>query len=322
MSSKSVLSQPSSKEHKVPLQTWRKITFGMGGFGIGVIRGVSGLFQMAFLLEVVQLDPIWAGVVLFTEQIIDALTDPVVGFLSDYYPTPWGRRKPWIYLALPLTLILWIFSWLAPGELLGSQMAQIGYYLPIYIAFSTCLSFVIVPYLAIIPDIAPFPYERTTVVLYYETFLVLGATVASFIWSSSVTFTKALEIIPDAGMEYNYRLGYAFAGSVSAFTIFLSTFIGTAFVAEIPIDYNQQTRLSDPSMLLNRPSIFQRLKESIRVFTFPLFFLVTIIHGSSMLSLSFFMSNIYLYIKYVLLAEDYTNYFFLTIQVRTKHIRI
>jgi len=36
------------------------------------------------------------GTVLLASRLFDVVTDPVVGWLSDRFPTRWGRRKPWI----------------------------------------------------------------------------------------------------------------------------------------------------------------------------------------------------------------------------------
>lgn len=38
------------------------------------------------------------GLVLALTRLTDVVTDPVIGFLSDRVPTPWGRRKPWMAL--------------------------------------------------------------------------------------------------------------------------------------------------------------------------------------------------------------------------------
>jgi MFS family permease len=42
------------------------------------------------------------GLVITAAALSDAVTDPVMGFLSDRWRTRWGRRKPWIFICLPL----------------------------------------------------------------------------------------------------------------------------------------------------------------------------------------------------------------------------
>lgn len=42
------------------------------------------------------------GLVITAAALSDAITDPVMGFVSDRWRTRWGRRKPWIFVGLPL----------------------------------------------------------------------------------------------------------------------------------------------------------------------------------------------------------------------------
>ncbi len=57
------------------------------------------------------------GLVMSAAAISDALTDPVMGFLSDRIRTRWGRRKPWILIGTPLFgLAVWMLLNPASGS--------------------------------------------------------------------------------------------------------------------------------------------------------------------------------------------------------------
>jgi len=39
-----------------------------------------------------------AGLVLLSARVVDVISDPIIGVVSDRYQTRWGRRKPWIFI--------------------------------------------------------------------------------------------------------------------------------------------------------------------------------------------------------------------------------
>ena len=38
-------------------------------------------------------------------RIVDILTDPLIGTMSDRWQTRWGRRKPWLVVGTPLLML-------------------------------------------------------------------------------------------------------------------------------------------------------------------------------------------------------------------------
>ena len=44
---------------------------------------------------VLQVSPIYNAIILFTSRFIDALTDPIGGYLFSRYSFRWGKMKPW-----------------------------------------------------------------------------------------------------------------------------------------------------------------------------------------------------------------------------------
>ena len=45
------------------------------------------------------------GLVLLLSRSFDAITDPLIGRLSDRTVSPWGRRRVWVILAVPVLMI-------------------------------------------------------------------------------------------------------------------------------------------------------------------------------------------------------------------------
>ena len=54
------------------------------------------------------------GLILFGGRILDAVTDPLIGYLSDRTKSRWGRRRPYLFLSYPILLISFLFIWRPP----------------------------------------------------------------------------------------------------------------------------------------------------------------------------------------------------------------
>lgn len=74
------------------------------------------------------------GTILLVSRITDAITDPIVGELSDRTRSRWGRRKPWILAGLPL-LMLTVMMVFAPPVKVTPMYAVIWLSL-IFLAFT------------------------------------------------------------------------------------------------------------------------------------------------------------------------------------------
>ncbi|MEC8556612.1 MAG: MFS transporter [Planctomycetota bacterium] len=60
------------------------------------------------------LDPVWVGVIGFVPRIFDAVSDPLMGFLSDNTRTRWGRRRPYIFAGAVVSGLVFIGMWQMP----------------------------------------------------------------------------------------------------------------------------------------------------------------------------------------------------------------
>ncbi|RRO11909.1 MFS transporter [Flavobacteriaceae bacterium 14752] len=95
--------------HKVPVG--QKAAFGAGHFVLNLLPGVLGVYLQVFILTAFGMDPVWAGLLGGLPRIFDALTDPVMGFISDNTKSRWGRRRPYIFSGAIISGILFILMW-------------------------------------------------------------------------------------------------------------------------------------------------------------------------------------------------------------------
>jgi GPH family glycoside/pentoside/hexuronide:cation symporter len=88
----------------------QKASFGAGHLVLNLLPGALGVF-MFFLLTAFGMDPFLAGLLGGLPRLFDALTDPIMGFISDNTNTRWGRRRPYIFIGAILSGIFFILLW-------------------------------------------------------------------------------------------------------------------------------------------------------------------------------------------------------------------
>ncbi|GAA4811043.1 MFS transporter [Litoribaculum gwangyangense] len=102
------------KHHVTPLKDrvpiGQKMAFGAGHLVLNLLPGALGIF-MFFLLTAFGMDPFLAGLLGGLPRIFDALTDPIMGFISDNTNSRWGRRRPYIFVGAILSGLFFIVLW-------------------------------------------------------------------------------------------------------------------------------------------------------------------------------------------------------------------
>ncbi|TNN87131.1 Sodium-dependent lysophosphatidylcholine symporter 1-A [Liparis tanakae] len=84
------------KDQRTRLTVWNKLCYAVGGAPYQITGSALGFFLQIYLLDVAQLDPFHASIILFVGRAWDAVTDPTVGFLvSRSRWTSVGRMMPW-----------------------------------------------------------------------------------------------------------------------------------------------------------------------------------------------------------------------------------
>jgi GPH family glycoside/pentoside/hexuronide:cation symporter len=99
----------TAKRGKVPVG--QKAAFGAGHFILNILPGTLGVFIQFFLLTAWGVDPLWAGLLGGLPRIFDAVTDPIMGFISDNTKSKWGRRRPYIFIGAIISGILFFLMW-------------------------------------------------------------------------------------------------------------------------------------------------------------------------------------------------------------------
>jgi Na+/melibiose symporter-like transporter len=91
-----------------PLRTARILVYALPALVSSVAFLPLVLFVPAFYADDLGVALAAVGTAIAASRLLDVITDPVIGALSDRLRLGWGRRKPWILLGTPLFLVsLW-----------------------------------------------------------------------------------------------------------------------------------------------------------------------------------------------------------------------
>ncbi len=110
----------------------QKIAFGSGHLANQLFPAALGVFMVVLVMSL-NMNPILAGILGAFPRLIDALTDPIMGFISDNTKSKWGRRKPYIVLGAVLSGLAFMVMWqLNP---VNSELYNFFYFLIVSIFF-------------------------------------------------------------------------------------------------------------------------------------------------------------------------------------------
>lgn len=99
-----------------------RIAFGVGGAAEGVKNNGFDYVLLFFYSNILGVDAGLVAAALLIALIIDAVSDPVVGYWSDNLRTRFGRRHPFMYAALIPVAISYYLAWNPPAGLSGNDL--------------------------------------------------------------------------------------------------------------------------------------------------------------------------------------------------------
>lgn len=171
------------EEDKVSFR--EKLSLGAGS--LALFYGNSGVKSLAIPVYqmVLKVDPVILGLVLAIPRLWDALTDPIVGIVSDNCRSRFGRRKPIIVLGAILQAITFGAIWMVPAG--WSQSAVVAYLVVTLIAFYTCFSIFSVPLYSLTYEMTADYKERTRVSAFGGFFWKAGELTYSWVfWAANL----------------------------------------------------------------------------------------------------------------------------------------
>ncbi|XP_072558842.1 major facilitator superfamily domain-containing protein 2B isoform X1 [Paramormyrops kingsleyae] len=184
----------SKVQHQVSpdqrLSVFSKLCFAIGGAPIQIAGSATGFFLQIYLLDVAQISPFQASVVLFVGKVWGAVSDPVIGFfISKSRWTKIGRLMPWMVASTPFVVISYFCLWYVPPFISGRVVWYLGFYC-VYQTLITCFH---VPYSALTMFLSTEQKERDSATAYRMTMEVLGTLLGAAIQGQIVANAHTLK---------------------------------------------------------------------------------------------------------------------------------
>jgi len=193
----------SDREERLPVAT--KAIFATGDLANNLALSSLSLVYLIFLTDVAGLRPALAGAVVWIARVVDGITDPAMGRISDHTRTRWGRRRPYLLAgALPFGFFFGLL-WTTP---FAGQAQMFLYYSGVYIGLSLAATVLSVPYMALIPEMARGYDERTSLNTWRTAAAMTGVILAASLQPAAVALGG------DAA-------AWATAGAIAAFAMIL-----------------------------------------------------------------------------------------------------
>ncbi len=136
----------------------RMLAYGVGGFVNNTLAAAIGGMLIVLNLGL-GMDPAWVGLLGALPRLFDALTDPIMGYVSDHTRSRWGRRRPYIFGGALAAGLVYIGLWLFPPGL--AMEAVFGWLLGGSLLFYAAYTCYATPWVALGYELTPDYHERT-----------------------------------------------------------------------------------------------------------------------------------------------------------------
>jgi GPH family glycoside/pentoside/hexuronide:cation symporter len=141
---------------RIPLPL--KLIYGLGAFVNNTLAAAIG--GMIIVLNLgLGLSPALVGLVGALPRLTDALTDPLMGYISDNTRSRWGRRRPYIFVGAITAGIIYALLWQLPVGM--STTFYFTFFLVGSLIFYLAYTIYATPWVALGYELTPDYHERT-----------------------------------------------------------------------------------------------------------------------------------------------------------------
>ena len=201
-----------------PVSIGRKVAYGFGSVAFGVKSNGFDYFFLIFYSQVMGVSAYLVSLALMIALIVDALSDPLIGYLSDNTRSRWGRRHPFMYAAAIPASVAYYFVWNPPAGLEGD--ALFPYIVTLAILVRTLITVYEIPSSSLVAEMSDNYDERTSMLSYRYFFGWTGGTLMG-------AFATIFILVPTATISngmFNVE-GHGQVGAIAATVIFLAIMI-------------------------------------------------------------------------------------------------
>lgn len=154
--------------------SWRTVVaYGAPGIGAGYMYLLLGLYVMKFSTDVLLIAPAVMGLIFSASRIWDAISDPLVGYLSDRTRSRWGRRRVWLMASIVPIGAAFVMVFAPPRGL--SDGALVTWMAVAIIGFYSAMTVFFVPHLSLGAELSKSYHERSRLFGLRHAFYTFGS---------------------------------------------------------------------------------------------------------------------------------------------------
>lgn len=127
-----------------------RVIYGMGEFFGGGCFVIINSFFAVFLTKALGMPPALAGTIPMVGKIWDAITDPIMGNITDRTVSKFGPKRFYILIGSIASAVTFVLMWLRVST--PSVAVMYIFYILMYCLFSTGFTVFSVPYSGLLPD--------------------------------------------------------------------------------------------------------------------------------------------------------------------------
>jgi glycoside/pentoside/hexuronide:cation symporter, GPH family len=208
-----------------PPSVWTKLAYGVGAIAYGVKDNGFNFFLLLFYSQIVGLDARLVGLAILCALVVDAISDPIVGYWSDNLRSRWGRRHPFMYAsAIPVALSFYLL-WNPPVG--WSQQSLFFYLLGLSIVIRTAITLYETPSAALAPDLTSDYEQRSSLIGYRFYFGWTGGNLMTVIMFFLIFPTFTTDLVPSGQFARESYAVYGIIASVMIFAAIMISALGT-----------------------------------------------------------------------------------------------
>lgn len=164
---------------KDSVSLYQKSAYGTGTLVLNLLPAALGIFAF-FLITGFGMDPLLAGILAGIPRLFDAITDPIMGFITDNTRSKWGRRRPYIVIGAILSGVCFALLWQLNPE--ASQEYNFWYFLLFSLAFTIGNTMFATPFVGLGYEITSDYNERTRLMAFSQFMGQIAWMVVPWFW--------------------------------------------------------------------------------------------------------------------------------------------
>ncbi len=158
----------------------RKVAYGVASFVDTWPMWIPIVLAAPVLTIQLGISPWIVSMLFMGFRLWDAITDPVMGWISDNTHTRWGRRRPFIFVGAIAIGVTFPLMWFFPRD--ASQAFIIAWMAVSGVLLYTSLTIWAMPYHSLFMELTPDYHERTRINSYRFYFGILFGLVVGWCW--------------------------------------------------------------------------------------------------------------------------------------------